>query len=123
MKQMNYTCIVCPRSCSLTVTEQDGELTIQGYTCLRGKEFAKNEYLHPMRTITSTVKVAGGEFQRVGVAGSCEVPKELLGVCLQEIYKVCVNAPVKAGDILLENVSGTGCDILAAMDVPAVAES
>ena len=121
MIKKNYTCTVCPRSCSLTVTDADGELTIEGYTCLRGKEFAQNEYLHPMRTITSTVKVEGGEFARVGVAGSCEIPKEALSDCLKEVYRVCVKAPVKAGQILIGNVCGTGCDVVAAMDVAAKA--
>ncbi len=119
MIKKNYTCTVCPRSCSLTVTDVDGELAIEGFTCLRGKEFARNEYLHPMRTITSTVKVEGGEFSRVGVAGSCEIPKEKLGECLRQVYTVCVKAPVKAGEVLLSDVCGTGCDVLAAMDVAA----
>ena len=38
-----YTCIVCPRSCRITVEEKDGELVITGNTCKRGYEFAKNE--------------------------------------------------------------------------------
>ena len=53
-----YTCIVCPLSCHLTVSEgQDGTISVSGNGCKRGEEHGKNEYLNPMRMITSTVAV------------------------------------------------------------------
>ena len=33
-------CIVCPRSCRMTITSDGDELVVTGNTCKRGKEFA-----------------------------------------------------------------------------------
>ena len=116
MKQMNYTCIICPKSCSITLTDDSGNLTCEGNECKRGAEYAQNEYLHPMRTLTSTVKVSGiAGHNRLGVIGTQAVPREMLRDCLQEVYKVTVCPPIKAGDVVLANVLDTGCDVVAAM--------
>ena len=118
MRSVIYTCIVCPRSCNVTVSEGgDGKLSITGHECKRGHTYAENEFLHPMRMITSTVKARGGSFKRLGVIGTVEVPKGLVTDCLQEIYRVTVDAPVRHGDILIENILGTGCNIIAAMSM------
>ncbi len=120
MKQVKFTCIVCPKSCSITVTDQNGELSFYGYDCKRGVDHARDEYLHPMRMLTSTVKIVGGEFPRLGVIGTKEVPKNKLQSCLEEVYKVTAKAPVTAGDVLIQNILGTGCDVVAAMSMEAV---
>ncbi len=117
MKQVQYTCIVCPKSCSITLTDDNGTLSCEGNECKRGAIYAQNEYLHPMRTLTTTVKVAEGSVKRLGVIGTAEIPREMLGDCLQEVYKVSVCPPVHAGDVVLENVLGTGCDVVAAMTI------
>ncbi|MBR4723815.1 MAG: DUF1667 domain-containing protein, partial [Clostridia bacterium] len=57
----NLTCIVCPMGCSIDVEFENGEvLSVTGNTCKRGAEYAKNECISPVRTITSTVKCADG---------------------------------------------------------------
>ena len=119
MNEAHYTCIVCPKSCSITLKEQDGVFTIEGNECKRGAEYAQNEYLHPMQMLTTTVKVDGGKIHRLGVIGSRSVPKERLRECLQEVYKVTVCPPIAAGDVVLENVGNTGCNVLAAMSLNA----
>ena len=48
-----FTCIVCPRGCTLTVEENNGEYTVSGNSCKRGKDFAVSEMTCPMRTICS----------------------------------------------------------------------
>lgn len=116
MKQTTYTCIVCPKSCSITVIDE-GKLNFEGYGCKKGITHAKNEYLHPMRMITSTVKIVGGSFNRLGVIGTAEIPKSQLRACLQEIYKITVEAPVAREEIIIKNILGTGCDIVAAMSM------
>ena len=56
MKEM--ICIVCPRGCHLKIDENT--LEAQGNTCPRGEEYAKNEIVSPMRTITGSVGISGG---------------------------------------------------------------
>ena len=114
MKQTTYTCITCPKGCSVSVID-GGELSFEGYGCKKGIIHAKNEYLHPMRMITSTVKIEGGLFNRLGVIGTAEIPKGKLLACLQVIYKVTVEAPVVRDEIIIKDILGTGCDIVAAM--------
>ena len=122
MKEKNFTCIVCPKSCGVTVRPLGEGLEVTGNECRRGAEYAENEYLHPMRTITSTVKVTGGSFPRMGVAGTREVPRGRLRDCLAEIYRLTVQAPVQSGEVLLRDVCGTGCDIVAAMSMERATE-
>ena len=44
-------CIVCPRSCRMTITSDGDELVVTGNTCKRGKEFAVSEMTDPRRTV------------------------------------------------------------------------
>ena len=36
-------------------------MTVSGNRCVRGEEYGKNEYLHPKRMLTTTVKLEGGK--------------------------------------------------------------
>lgn len=118
--EKTFTCIVCPKSCDITVKDDNGTLSASGFACPRGEEYAKNEYLHPQRMLTSTVKVIGGEFARLGVVGSKEVPKEMLRDCLALVYRTTVKAPVQAGSVIIRDILGTGCDIVAATNIAAM---
>ena len=90
------TCIGCPMGCPLTVTMEAGEvISVTGNTCKRGDIYARKEVTNPTRIVTSTVRVTGGDALK-----TVEVP-----------------APVHIGDVLLEDVAGTGVDIVATKNV------
>ena len=108
-----FTCIVCPVSCNLKVEEKDGEITVTGNQCKRGLKFGINEYSHPMRMLTTTLKTVNGSINRVPVISTGEVPKDQLKSIVQELYKVIVTCPVKRGDIIVKNIRDTGVDIIA----------
>ena len=108
-----YTCIVCPVSCKITVEEKDGELVITGNSCKRGYEHAKNEYTNPKRMLTTTVKVTGGVLPRIPVISTQEVPKDKLEDCLKVLYELELKAPVQYGQIICETILGTGVEIKA----------
>ena len=55
-----YTCIVCPNSCRITVSETKQGLEIHGNQCVRGADFARKEHTEPMRMFTSTIQLEGG---------------------------------------------------------------
>lgn len=112
-----YICIVCPLSCDLVVTEQDGELTVTGNTCKRGEVYGKNEYTNPVRMITTTVRLANSQHHLLPVISSDAVPKNLMTECLNRLYNMSVTAPVKAGDVIIENIMGTGVNIVSAKTV------
>lgn len=119
MTKSEYTCIVCPVSCRITVAEENGQLTVTGNTCKRGEAFAKNEHTNPMRMLTSTVKLESAALHRLPVISSGEVPKDKLRECLQKVYAITAKAPVRCGDVIVPDICGTGVDILASRSVEA----
>ena len=107
-------CTVCPRGCHIMV-EGDGEkvLTAEGYSCKRGLEYANTEYAHPVRILTTLVKIAGVPNDLLPVRSSQPVPKEKLFDCMDVIRGTTVKLPVKRYDVIVPNICGTGVDIVA----------
>lgn len=111
-------CTVCPMGCVITVEGDNGIIdSIEGYTCPRGKNYAENEFVSPVRILTSTAKISGAKTPLVAVRSKSPVPKDKLFDCMAEIRKLCLEAPVSRGDVLIENVCGTGVDIISSADV------
>ena len=107
-------CTVCPRGCHVKVTMNGTEVTdVADYGCKRGKEYAAAEATHPVRILTTTVKIAGAAYNLLPVRSNAPVPKELQMECMKAIKEVSVTAPVKAGDVVLANICNTGVDIVA----------
>ncbi|MDO4289154.1 MAG: DUF1667 domain-containing protein [Eubacterium sp.] len=120
MEKINYTCIVCPKSCKgeLAVGD-DGSLEATGFDCNNGKKYAVNEYTDPKRMLTTTVKVKGGIFNLLPVVSGDEISKSKLMDCIHSLYTIEAKAPVKAGDVVVCNILDTGVDIIAARDIKA----
>lgn len=118
MEIKKLTCINCPVGCSLKV-EMDGEnvICVSGNTCRRGEIYARKEVTNPTRIVTSTVKVVNVTSGTVSVKTKEDIPKEKIFVCVQALRGIEVQAPVHIGDVILENVAGTGVDIVATRNV------
>lgn len=111
-------CTVCPMGCVITVEGENGKInSIDGFTCQRGKTYAENEFISPVRILTSTAKISGAQSPLVAVRSKAPVPKDKLFDCMEEIRKLNLTAPLKRGDVLIENVCGTGVDIVSSADV------
>ena len=105
------TCIVCPRGCQLTANVQGGEgLNVEGFSCKRGREYAIAECTHPVRTVTSTVRTSDGGV--IPVKTSAPIPKEKMMECMALINAAVVKLPVRMGDVVMENILGTGADLI-----------
>ncbi len=116
METRELTCIVCPMGCALTVELNQGQVTrVSGNTCPRGAIYGEKEVTHPMRVVTTSVAVEGGGRLSVKTAG--DIPKEKIWDCVEELKQVCVKKPVRIGDVVLENVAGTGVAIVATKGV------
>ncbi|HNX28033.1 MAG TPA: DUF1667 domain-containing protein [Syntrophomonadaceae bacterium] len=119
MAEHNLTCILCPLSCSISVKEAKGQIQeISGYGCKLGKEYAPQELLSPMRTVTSTVKLTGAAIASLPVKTSCSVPRDKIFDCMQEIKELVVNSPVKCGQIIKKNIAGSDADLIATRSIP-----
>ena len=108
------TCIVCPRGCELHVDEN---YNVTGNSCPRGEEYGRNELTHPVRMITSTVKLEGGRLRRLPVKTSQPVAKEKMFEVVRALDNVVAHSPVRVGDVLVKDVCGTGADIIATRDL------
>ena len=119
MKKVNLICIGCPLGCPLEV-EMAGAavLTVTGQTCKNGEKYARKELTAPTRIVTSTVRVSGGTLATVSVKTASDIPKGKIFDCIQALKTIEVPAPVAIGDVILENVCGTGVSIVATKDVP-----
>ena len=114
MEKRNLICINCPLGCPLTVTIENGVVTdVTGNTCKRGEIYGKKEVTNPTRIVTTTVKVEGGETERVSVKTREDIPKGKIFDCIKALKDVCVKSPVHIGDVVLSDVAGTGVDVIA----------
>ena len=107
-------CIGCPVGCLIKVEKkEDGSFAITGNTCKKGEAYARNEFTAPVRTVTSMIRVENGWGKVVPVKTASEIPKGKIEECMSEIRRAAVLAPVKVGDVLIENVAGTEIPVIA----------
>ena len=90
---------------------------ISGNECPAGIKYAKEEMTNPTRNIATSVRVTGGDMQRLSVKTQKPIPKKMIREAVDEIHKITMVAPVSIGDIILENAAGTGVDILATRNI------
>ena len=108
------TCINCPLGCTVSVKVEDGEIAnITGNSCKRGEVYARNELSNPVRVVTSTARVDGAKEYLVSVKTENPIPKGKIMEVMQEINKAHIAAPVAIGDIIIEDVAGTGIKVIA----------
>ena len=115
MKEL--TCIGCPMGCALRVEIRGDEILVSGNHCKRGEKYARSEITNPVRAVTSTVRISGGNIPRLSVRTAQDVPKDKIFACMEEIQKLKVTAPVHIGDVLIENCAGTGVSIIATKNI------
>jgi len=111
-------CIVCPTGCQIQAISKGSEIAFEGYTCERGLEYAQQEYFEPKRILTTTIRVENGFLPLIPVRADKPILKEKLKDVLNEIAKVVVKAPIKMGDILIENILGLESNVIASRDLP-----
>lgn len=108
-------CIICPRGCQLTARETPEGLAVTGNFCPRGEEYARQELTNPVRVLTALMRVEGAE-KPISVKTDKPVPKSLLLACAKQIYTTHPRLPVHCGDVVLRDVCGTGCSVIATRD-------
>lgn len=110
-------CICCPLGCNLSVIESLPEYLITGNKCPRGKRYAVEELTAPKRVLTSTVKLTHGSYPVIPVKTDRPIPKEKIFTIMSILASVTVASPINMGDVIIENVAGTGANIVATKTV------
>lgn len=120
-------CISCPVGCRLeALRKDDGSLEVTGNQCPKGEDYAREEINAPKRIVTTTVALAlpdtGGNEgksarERVPVRTDAPLPVEHIGPLLAKLHGMKLHPPVRRGDVVIENVAGTGVKVVASMTV------
>ena len=120
-KERTFTCIVCPNGCVIETRSEDGRLlSLKGNKCRRGEEYVQQELTDPRRTIATTVPISGASLPLCSVRLNRPIPKREIFRVMREIGGVRLAAPVKIGQIVLENVCGLDSDVIVTKNMSAV---
>ena len=107
---MNTICIMCPMGCGLEIEKVGDEIRVSGNTCKRGEAYGKAEFTHPVRTVTTLVKLEDGS------VASCKtdapVPKERVSDVVAYIGALTLGKDVKIGDRFHAHLDGLDTDII-----------
>lgn len=124
IETLRFNCTTCPSECLLTVKverDADGPVvevrSVTGNSCPRGDAFSHQELTCPMRVLTTTVAVSGGDEALLPVRTAEAIPLALHAQAMDLIRGLVVDAPIRMGDIVLEDLLGTNIDLIASMDI------
>jgi len=121
MKKKELICVVCPSGCRLEADIVEGReivvLEIRGNLCEKGIPWAEQELICPMRTLSSSIVVDGGNFPLVSVRTDSPIPLKAIFEVMKEVKAARVSAPVKIGDNLIKRPACTSCNIIATRNV------
>lgn len=119
----HFHCTTCPSECALTIETRIDEngvehvLSVQGNRCARGRKFAEQEIIRPMRILATTIVVRGGDEKLLPVRTARPIPRDLHLSAMRDIRHASVTAPVHMGDVVMSDLLGTGVDLVASMNV------
>lgn len=124
IETLQFSCTTCPSECLLTVeVERDANdavvevHSVTGNSCPRGDKFAHQELTCPMRVLTTTVAVSGGDEALLPVRTAEAIPLALHAQAMNLIRGLVVNAPIRMGDVVLKDLLGTNIDLVASMNI------
>lgn len=124
VETLQFNCTTCPSECLLTVEverDADGAVvevrSVTGNSCPRGDTFAHQELTCPMRVLTTTAAVSGGDEALLPVRTAEAIPLALHAQAMDLIRGLVVKAPIRMGDVVLEDLLHTGIDLIASMDI------
>ncbi|MGI6117571.1 MAG: DUF1667 domain-containing protein [Bilifractor sp.] len=111
-------CTVCPNGCRIDAEgTEDKIISLTGNKCKRGEVYATNEFFHPVRILTTTMKTTSKEHPLIPVRSKEPIPKEKMMDAMKEIRKTVAKTPIHTYDVLIEDICGTGIPIVATGDL------
>jgi CxxC motif-containing protein len=114
MEKKELICVNCPKGCRITVSFEQGKIVdIKGYSCDKGRNYAAQETVRPMRILTTTVKIENCELLVLPVITSKEIPLDMMETAMKEVRKIIVDAPIHMGDVIVKKFLGTDADLIA----------
>lgn len=118
MEKRELICIGCPMGCNLeALIDNEVVAKVNGNSCKIGENYAKKECTHPTRIVTTVVEVTNGTLDMVPCKTDKDIPKEKIFDVLSSLRGLKIEAPIKVGDVLIENICDTNVNIVATRSV------
>lgn len=123
-KTKELTCIACPRGCRIKLQVKGKEvLKIAGNLCKKGINYTKEEFTAPSRILTTTVRVKNAKHSVTPVRTNKPISKSQIFPAMKILNKVALEAPVKLGEIVINNILDTGVDIISSRNLAKEVEN
>ncbi len=115
IERQEIICTGCPMGCPVILELDGNEIKkVSGHECVRGLRYAKQEYFDPRRPLSTTVPISNALWRRLPVKTTAPIPKDKVIEAAKIIHSIHVTAPVKMGQVLLENILGeSGIHVVA----------
>jgi len=119
MNEKEIICVICPNSCRLKVSQDPNtkEITVEGHLCPRGKKYGISEYSNPVRMLITTMRVEKGKLPIIPIRSTEPIPKSLLLDAVKVVNDTHCSAPIKMGDVLIDNILNTKISVIASRDI------
>ncbi|MGE5632117.1 MAG: DUF1667 domain-containing protein [Caulobacteraceae bacterium] len=119
MESREIICTICPLGCQMEVSFDDNSkgYAVKGNSCKRGEQYGIKELTNPTRVLTTTVKLKNSLLKRLPVRTDAPISKDIIMSCMKELDFLEVEAPVKAGDIIVRNILETGVNIISTRSI------
>lgn len=111
-------CILCPRGCHLHIDE-DNDYKVTGNACPKGEKYGREELLHPVRVVTSTVRTSSDTHPRLSVKTDKAIPKEDIFKAMALLDGIEVQPPIHVGQVIIDNILGTDANFVATRNIEA----
>jgi len=112
------TCIECPKGCMLSIDIENCRVVrVSGNECPKGEKYAVQEIENPTRILTSAVLTEGLSLKMVPVRTDKPIPKPKLMEAMDEVKKIRLKEPVKAGSVIVENFLNLDVNLLSTRNV------
>jgi CxxC motif-containing protein len=117
--QVELVCISCPMGCQMQLDIEDGEIkAVEGNKCKIGPKYAKQEFIDPRRMLSTTVACQNGLWPRLPVKTAAAIPKAMMREIARSLHHLTVMAPIEIGAVIIENIAGTGINVIATRSMP-----
>ena len=114
-------CIMCPVGCEIEIiTDEKGAvIDIKGGLCDRGRNYALERMKRKAQILTTTVRLSEpvGQVRVVPVKSLEPVDVSDMRDVVRVLKAITVTPPVKAGDVIAENVLGKGITVVATRSI------
>ena len=114
---MEKICIVCPKGCRLSISQDGEKINVTGNACPRGVKYAEQEILNPRRVVTAVAPTDSETQPFLAVRTPDMVAKSKIPGILTKIYALRLKTPIPAGTVVLENCDGEGMPVITCMDL------